>query len=880
MRIRRGEEFYRVGAQHAAIADSSIKSVAMDAAGVRIMLGNGLLTIRPLAESAMRVRFTDGQAAESPSLVLTEKVPVPKFDLRESPESIIVATAKMQAVVDRSTSALSFKDASGKVLLAEKPGSRVLKPSAVQGEPTFVVEETFLSPTDERLYGSGQFQDGYLNVRDLPRRLTQVNTQIAIPFLLSSKGYGLLWHNYGLTDLNPADQKVELTAGGAEGAATTVEVTTTEGTKKETRREVEFTGKFTVEKTGRYAFLLDVGQRMAHRHYVEIDGQKSVDFSNFWLPPTTSWHMELAAGKHTVKVSGEKKDQPSLFVRASMDATVLRSPVAEAVDYVVFAGPKADDIIATYRQLTGPVPLMPLWALGYIHCRERFKSQQELLANAVEFRQRGLPMDLIVQDWQYWGKYGWNAMKFDEKDYPDPAAMVRDLHSMSARLMVSVWSKIDPKSDLGKEFAARGYYIPGTEWVDFFNPEAAAFYWKNFSEKLLSFGIDAWWLDATEPENDDLAGRQTHNGPGEKMRLVYPLFVNKTVYEGQSKDAPDKRIFILTRSAFLGQQRYAAAVWSGDIGNDWETLRRQIPAGLNFVITGQPYWTTDTGGFFRPGKDQYTDPGYHERFLRWFQYSTFTPLLRLHGYQTDTEFWRFGETVEKEARRYLDLRYRLMPYIYSQAAEVTFNGSTLMRPLVMDFPQDDAALDQKYEFLFGPSLLVAPVLEPGVKEWNVYLPKNAAGWFDFWTGENYSGGQIVKSPAPIEQIPLYVRAGSIVPLGPTKQYTGEKPADPIELRVYRGEDSAFTLYEDEGVNYNYEKGARATIPLAWNEKRQTLTIGDRKGAFPGMLARRTFRVVWVKPDHGVGGALTAKADTEVHYNGKAVKVSAPRTPSR
>ena len=301
---------------------------------------------------------------------------------------------------------------------------------------------------------------------------------------------------------------------------------------------------------------------------------------------------------------------------------------------------------------------------------------------------------------------------------------------------------------------------------------------------------------------------------------------------------------------------------------------------MNFVITGQPYWTTDTGGFFRPGNDQYTDPAYHERFLRWFQYSTFTPLLRVHGYQTDTEFWRFGETVEKEARRYLDLRYRLMPYIYSQAAEVTFNGSTLMRPLVMDFPQDDAALDQKYEFLFGPSLLVAPVLEPGVKEWNVYLPKNAVGWFDFWTGENYSGGQTVKSPAPLEQIPLHVRAGSIVPLGPTQQYTGEKTADPIELRVYRGEDSAFTLYEDEGVNYNYEKGARATIPLAWNEKRQTLTIGDRKGAFPGMLAERTFRVVWVKPGHGVGGALTATVDAEVRYSGKAVKVSAPQTPSR
>jgi alpha-D-xyloside xylohydrolase len=857
----------------AAAPEATVKSVVKRDAEVQIAMGDQTLVLRPLADNAIRVRLAASDAAESPSLVLTEKVPTPKFKVNESKETVTVATAKMKVVVDRGTGGLNFQDAAGKTILTEKPDGRSLKSSVIRGEPTFAVQDAFVSPPDEGIFGTGEFQDGELNIRDLPRRLTQVNCQIAIPFLLSSKGYGLLWHNYGLTDLNLADGQIELVAGGTEGAATTVEVTTTEGTKKETRRPGEFTGKFTVKQAGRQAFLLDVGQKMARRWHVEIDDRVVVDFNNFWLPPTTSWHTDLAAGEHTILVKGEVNDRPKVFFRPSVDETVLRSPVAEALDYVVFAG-KPDEVIATYRQLTGPAPLMPEWALGYIHCRERFHSQQELLDNAREFRKRNLPMDVMVQDWQYWGKYGWNAMQWDEKDYPDPAAMVRELHAMNARLMVSVWSKIDPKSEVGKEFAARKYFIPGTQWVDFFNPDAAALYWKNFSARMLSLGIDAWWQDATEPENDDLVGRKTYLGSGEKVRDIYPLFVTKTVYEGQRKDAPDKRVCILTRSAFSGEQRYAAATWSGDIGNDWDTLRRQIPAGLNFMAAGLPYWTTDCGGFFRPGGGQYTDAGYHERFLRWFQYATFCPLQRVHGYQTDTEFWRFGPEVEKVSHDYLDLRYRLLPYIYSEASRVTFDGSTLMRPLVMDFADDAAALEQKYEFMFGPAFLVSPVLQGGATNWDVYLPKAAGGWFDFWTGEKLAGGQTVKVAAPLAQIPLHVRAGSIIPIGPTEEYTGEKPANPIELRIYPGADGAFTLYEDEGDNYNYERDVHATIPISWSEKNQTLTIGKRDGKFPGMLPQRKFRIVFVLPNHGVGGADTEKADVEVIYKGSALKISA------
>ncbi len=411
--------------------------------------------------------------------------------------------------------------------------------------------------------------------------------------------------------------------------------------------------------------------------------------------------------------------------------------------------------------------------------------------------------------------------------------------------------------------------------MDFFNPAAAAFFWRNLSARLLSLGVDAWWLDATEPENDDLEGRTTRAGPGEKMRNVYPLFVTKTVYEGQRNEAPDRRVLILTRSAFPGVQRYAAATWSGDIGCDWDAFRRQIPAGLGYMMTGMPWWTTDCGGFFRPGPGQFTDPDYQERFIRWFQFATFCPLQRVHGYQTDTEPWRYGPTVEEHVHRFLDLRYRLLPYIYSEAARVTFDGSTLMRPLVMDFPDDPLALAQEHQYMFGPALLVSPVLKPGAAEWDVYLPNSPGGWIDFWTGDTREGGCTAKSPAPLDRIPVHARAGSIVPLGPCGQYSGEMPPDPIELRVYAGADARFILYEDDGVTYGYENGARATIPMDWNEGSQTLTIGTRQGSFPGLRESRTMRIVWVRPGRGVGIAPVGIADAEVRYDGAACAVRRP-----
>ncbi len=848
---------------------------ASDRGFVSVQVDGGRLTLQPLLDNAVRVRFTRGDAPEAPSLVLSERVETPAFRVNESATTVTLELAKLRASVDRASGAITFSDAHGRELLRELPGTRRVEAGTVQDEPTWSVAQSFASPAEERLFGTGQFQDGFLNIRDLPRRLTQVNTQIAIPLVVSSRGYGLLWHNYGLTEFNPADERIALVAGEGDGKETAVDVTTTEGTRRERRRDSVFSGRFTVAAAGRHAFFLDVGQKMARQWRVQIDGKSVVDFGNVWLPPTTSWFAELSAGEHEVRVLGVQGDQPVLTFRAARAVTEFRSPVADALDYVVFAG-QGNAITAAYRRLTGPAPMMPLWALGYIHCRERYKSQDELLQNAAEFRARHLPLDVIVQDWQYWGRHGWNAMRFDEQHYPDPAAMVRALHEQNTRLMVSVWSKIDPNSEVGREVTARGHYIPGTDWVDFFDPMAAGFYWENFRSRLLPLGIDAWWLDATEPENDDLVGRRVHGGAGERLRNIYPLFVNKTVYEGLRRDDPQRRALILTRSAYAGQQRYATATWSGDIGNDWETLRRQVAAGLNYSVTGLPWWTTDTGGFFRPGAGQYTDADFHERFLRWLQYSTFTPLMRVHGYQTDTEPWRYGALVEKESRRWLELRYRLMPYLYSEAARVSFAGSTLMRPLVMDFADDERALDQNYQFLFGPALLVSPVLAPAVTHWPVYLPRTAGGWFDFWTGEKFVGGRTVDVAVPLERIPLHVRAGSILPLGPVAEHTAEKPADPIELRLYPGADADYTLYEDNGLDYAYEKGARATIALHWNEARQTLTVGERVGSFPGMLDQRTFQVTWVRPGHGVGSAADLKPDLVVNYSGRALSLARPR----
>jgi len=834
------------------ISDLGTAVVSQDSHGISIPTKDCLLSLEPLTPDSIRIRCAKDPLTEPPSVILLPQATTPKFSVADSDRSITLKTSGIGVTFDRKTQSLRFMDASGQTLLQESPGGRRVTPSVLNGKPNYVVQDSFYSENQEHLFGSGEFQDGFLDIRDLPRRLTQVNTQISIPFFVSSNGYGILWHNYGLTDLNPADQHIDLHRSHV-GDESQISITTSAGAKVQKRQSADYTGEFDLPVGGKLALMLDIGSRMAKNYHVEIDGKLVVDFANRWLPPTTSWFSNLAAGHHTVRVVANTDDKPVIFWRPASDKTVLRSPVADALDYIVVAGSSADAVIAGYRQLTGRAPLLPIWAYGYIHCRERFHSADEIIKAAMDFRERHIPLDVIVQDWQYWGTYGWNAMQFDELKYPDPKAMVDQLHKDHVRVMLSVWSKIDPKSEVGHQFADKNYFIPGTQWVDFFNPQAAALYWQNFSDHLLNKGFDAWWLDATEPENDDLHGRIVAGMPGDKVRLLYPFMVNKTVYEGQRKDEPNKRVFLLTRSAFIGQQRFASATWSGDVGSDFETLKRQITAGLDYSVSGMPYWTTDAGGFFRPGQAQYSDAAYAERLVRWFEFSTFSPLQRIHGFQSETEPWRYGNQVEKEISSYIDLRMQLLPYIYSQAAAITFHDGTLLRPLMMDFGHDQKAMEQKYEYMFGPAFLVAPVVEAGAKTWPVYAPTSKGGWYDFWTGRSIAPGTNSVMEAPVDRIPVLVRAGSIVPLGAVTQYTTQEPPTKLEIRVYPGADGDFTLYEDEGTNYHYEQGAHSEIHFHWNDTAKVLDIAAVRGSFPGMLKDRIFQVT--SPDKKLSCSL-------------------------
>ena len=732
-------------------------AAACQSGPVCIETTQGTLCLQPVAEDAIRVRLTPDEVPELEELILTEPVKAPKFKVEHRGDDVTVRTARMVAEYSAATQTLRFLDAEGNVLLEEKPGGRSIERTQVQGEPAVAVRQAFLSPEDEHLYGTGQFQDGYLDIRGLTRRLTQVNTQIALPMYLSSRGYGLLWHNYGLTDFNPADRSVALTATEEAGGSVTVNATGTAGNRRERRFFRTFTAEMEIPADGEYAILLDVGREMARKHNLSIDGQTVIDFSNTWLPPTASIKTRLSAGRHRLQVEGTFGDQPVVYWRAVTPETVLSSPVAAGLDYVVFAG-GADAVMHSFRTLSGHVPALPDWIFRYIHCRERYDTQEELLTAARRFHEERIPVGTIVQDWQWWGKYGWNAMRFDEDKYPDPKAMTDELHAMDQHLMLSVWSKISRDAELGKQAAERDFYIEGTEWIDFFQPEAARFYWDNFSAKLLPTGIDAWWQDATEPENDDLKGRRIGPDqiPAEWYRNVYPLKVVRTVYEGLRRDQPDRLPVILTRSSFSGIQRYGAVTWSGDVGNDWETLRRQIAGGLGQMAAGLPWWTYDAGGFFRPG-DQYTDPAYQERMIRWIQAAVWLPFMRVHGYQSHTEPWEYSPDTQRRFKAAIAQREALQPYILEQAARVWNEDYTLMRPLIFDFPQDAQALEQRSEWMFGPDYLVCPVTEGGVSSWEVYLPQNPAGWEDIRNGNRYDGGQSVIVAVDLEAIPVFRR---------------------------------------------------------------------------------------------------------------------------
>ena len=671
---------------------------------------------------------------------------------------------------------------------------------------------------------------------------------------------------------------------------------------------VRWTGQLVPDVTGDYRIVTnaDDGVRLW------IDGKQIIDDWKSAALRKNNASVKLEAGKSysikleflqdlydsVVQLSWIKPTDPREKTIPVKPVDIsLQAEVAQGIDYYFLAGPTADDVIAGYRRLTGAAPLFGKWVYGYWQCKERYTSAAELLAIAEGFRSRNIPIDNIIQDWRYWTPHPWGSHEFDSQRYPDPAGLVKTLHEkFNLHFMISVWPKFMKGGKNYEEMDQKGFLFPEYIWFegqmqryyDPFNPEARKLFWKFVNERLFTLGVDGWWLDGDEPEItlpiQQVDGKdyghpsvfhtfKTALGSGAKVLNAYPLVHSQAFYEGLRAATDQKRVFLLSRCSYSGMQRYAAACWSGDIPRDWDSLKKQIPAGLDFVMCGVPYWNTDIGGFWG-GVDNGNpkSPAYAELFTRWIEYGTFCPMMRVHGEHPNKEPWRFGEETQKNIVRYINLRYRLLPYIYSNAWKITSEHYTLMRPLVMDFGSDPAVADIGDQFMFGPAIMVNPVTEKGATARNVYLPKNSA-WIDFWTGDTVAGGRTVAAEAPLDKLPLLIRAGSILPLGPFVQYSSEKPADPIELRIYPGADGRFTLYDDEGDNYNYEKGKYATIELTWDDQARTLSIGDRKGEFEGMLKQLAFKIILVKPGHGVGIGETASPDKTITYDGKALKVS-------
>lgn len=847
--------------------------------GVRVEAGSGeTIQVSFLGEHAVQITaWPKGGHEPAPSYTVDGKPGLTVAPKVRQPDAntVEVSGTSVRVSVNLRSGQVSFADVSGRTLLTE--AGRTFTPATVNKENTFQVEQAFAVQPTESLFGLGQQQDGHWNLRGLPAELRQHNTHIAIPVILSTGGYGIIWDNAALTDFNPADTPVELTLTnpepidqGAAGPKATEDLIAAPVKKKKPAQPIR-TGTFTTDAAGEYVFFVRNTDRR-DQIAILVDDKSVADITNLWTPYSLGGVVTLPA-KTTVKVTVRGGGPaPVLTARArETGRTVFRSAAGDAVRYTFLQGASFDALIASVRDVTGTVPMLPRWAFGFWQCRERYDTQEQLLAAARKYRELRIPVDLMVQDWQYWGSHGWGAYQWDAKKYPDPAAMIRELHDLNLKFMISVWP--NPRGAAGDEFNKLPQGKVGSSaFYDPTNPAAVALRWKWLDRSFFSLGTDAWWQDAAEPGDEGAAvyGSNLFIGSGDRHANAYPFFHSKGLYESQRAASAEKRVVNLTRSAFTGQQRFGTIAWSGDVNGDWVTLRRQISAGLQFSLTGQPFWTTDAGGFFRPGK-RYTSKDHNELQARWFQWSTFCPILRIHGYQTKTEFWEWLPATQAVLTDYTRLRYRMLPYNYSVAWQVTHANASMLRPLASDFPGDTTAVATSDAYLFGPSFLVTPVTTPGAVSREVYLPAGA-NWLNFWTGETHSGGRTITVPADLATLPLHVRAGSIVPFGPELQYAAEKPADPIELRVYPGADGAFTLYEDEGDSYRYEKGAFATIPFAWDDDGRTLTIGARAGSFPGMLGKRTFRVILVRSGVGVGTTFDSPAAVVVSYDGTAQNV--------
>jgi alpha-D-xyloside xylohydrolase len=884
-----------------ALAASTLEKLAD---GILVPVGDAFLRVEIKTDNIVRVLFSKARSPRVDDLVVVGPLGTargnPKWSLKATATTAVLTTSQLDVAIHLADGAVTFADRSGRTILAEPPGThapRKMTPATVQGEQTYHVQQTWQPMAGESLYGLGQRQEGKLDIKGYDFDLWQRNTVVEIPFVVSSHGYGILWDNTGFTKFGdprpfePIPAASLIDAHGQPGGLSEGSGSGTHG----------WQGEIVAPVTGDYQFQtysnLDIK--------VWLDNQLRIDhWKQSWATENDQFKIHLEAGSHhPIKIAASPRATLRLAWKtpAPTADTSLWSEVGEAIDYYFVYGPALDRVVSGYRALTGPASLLPRWAYGFWQSKNKYNTQGEVLGTLAEFRRRQIPIDSIVQDWQYWRPDSWGTHEFDASRYPDPDGMIRAIHDNHARFMISVWGKFYPDTGNSRALAAvDGLYQTtlknGTkDWLDrnyafydAFNPAARQVFWDQVNAALFSKGVDAWWMDATEPDIvqpspptlETLRRDVNHTAIGTASRVMnaYALVNSKAVYEGQRTVAPNRRVLILTRSGFAGIQRYGTVTWSGDITSEWTTLRKQITAGLGFSVAGDPYWTTDTGGYTMQGRFATAKEGdaldeWRELNTRWFEYSTFCPILRVHGTDRPREIWNLGDETTPVYRTELafdKLRYALFPYIYSLAGAVTHDGYTMMRPLVMDFPDDGKALGVDDQYMFGPALLVNPVTEYKARSRAVYLPPGRS-WYDFWTGRQIAGGQTITADAPYGQIPLYVRAGSIVPFGPDQQYIGEKDASTLTLYVYAGAAGQFSLYEDDGSTYDYERRQFSRIPVSWNDATRTFSVGRREGSFAGMVRDRTINVVLVSPDKATGYTAAPAISRALAYRGDRVQ---------
>ena len=908
--------------------------------------GPALVRLEVMGEKLIHVSATpEKKFADPESLIIIPAQEQTPFTVAQNGDTVTVATSSVKANVLASTGEVWFTDVEGNMILREETGGgKSFEPIEVEGTHGYSFRQVFDSPADEAFYGLGQHQADEFNYKGKNEELFQYNTKVSVPFIVSNKGYGVLMDSYSMMRFgNPEDYKQLgevfklYDKNGKEGCLTGTYVPAHGETIMRDEPKIYFEhlvapemarvvnlpedfqfygsnvtyeGAIEASETGDYQFIL----YYAGYTTVTIGGEVVVPerWRTAWNPNAFKFTVRLEAGQKTPLRIDWTPDGGVSYCGLRVYDVV--DPVQQAkhqwwsemtrqMDWYFIAGDDMDEIISGYRTLTGKAPIMPKWAMGYWQSRERYKTSTEMIEALEGFRKRNIPIDNIVMDWSHWEEDAWGSHEFDPARFPDPKAMVDSIHNLGGRMMISVWPKFYVDTEHYKEFNENGWMYNRAkedgvrDWIgqgylygfyDAYAPEARELFWNQMYEHYYPLGIDAWWMDASEPnvrDCTDMDYRKALCGPtalGSSTEFfnAYSLVNADAIYNGQRGVDNDKRVFLLTRSGFAGLQRYSTATWSGDIATRWEDMKAQISAGLNFAISGIPYWTMDIGGFCvenryvagqeifnRTGKENADQKEWRELNTRWFQFGAFCPLFRAHGQYPFREPWEIapeGHPAYESIVYYTKLRYALMPYVYSLAGKTWFDDYTIMRPLVMDFMADADVTNIGDAYMFGPAFLVAPVYEYGARSREVYFPE-CEGWYDFYSNVFLSGGESRTVAAPYGRMPLYVRAGSIVPFGPEIQWSDEKPADVIDLYIYQGADGEFTLYEDENVNYNYEKGLCSKIDFKYDDRMKLLSIEERQGEFPGMLEERTFNVIPVSKN-GVGKKQT------VQYNGLSMKV--------